>query len=126
MKYDRKTTRDETGYVNSASISCAFNEVRDSFSLQFKYGGWNPLLGRANEGRFETQEELETRLWDTLCEALTAAETRPVLIPTKASEKEMVNLLSACPYVQLLAESKSRHGKYKVQLWFIPVHEKGE
>ena len=121
MNYDNV----HDGNVSTADISCAFGQVRDSYNRQTIYQGYDYYNYKPNPAKRETDEEWENRLWKILCEILTYSETRPVMLATKQNETKMRELLEACPYVELLSEVKSRHGNYKVQLWFVDVHSKG-
>lgn len=125
MKYDYVND----GMIDSFDLSCAFRQVKDCYERQKEVGAqWNydPKLGRGvhTPGHKETDEELEKRLWAVLCEILTASEERPVFISTTDREPEMKDLLLACPYVELVAEAPSHHGRYNSQIWVARQHER--
>ncbi len=107
MKYDRI---DHKGYVFVLDGCCAFDyhTVGMSPSLYDDEGDWNVR-----------ETGLADSCWEALCTILCNAETRSILFSTTDREPEWRDFVSMCPHVQFVGEEKSRHGRYRVQLWIV-------
>ena len=120
MEYDRKN-----GGMGATGLSCAFHACRTQFHGPVtKYDWSNYRTGDQPRKVVETQEQYEGRMWDTLCQVLTASETRPVLLPTTSKEPEWEALLEMCPLIELIDSTKSKHGNYQAKLWIARKHSK--
>jgi hypothetical protein len=124
MKYDKK----RLGNIGSAGVSCAFNQARVQGTPERRYErqiGANGYYDWNQPARIvkESQADFETRLWETLCEILTSAEQRPVLVPTTDREPVWRDLVAMCPHAELIADARSRHGNYRAHLWLFDLRK---
>lgn len=104
MQYDY-----EEGDVDTSNLCCAYLEGK-------------AYMDRTGLG-YLTQKGFEDWMWDVLCRFLTASEDRPILHTTTDKEKEWIDLLRACPYVEQIDEAESAQGRYRVQLWVFRKHK---